>query len=320
MTPIGPIGGPEPAPEPEPSSELAAEPSSEPGPSHESAPEPEPESAPEPLAGSESAPEPEPELSAGLHGRATAEPGWTYRILRRGQRAVGRLLGFRFVVEGLENLPRDAMGRPTGGWIAAGMPHRTWIDPFVPWAYFPARPRLSFFGDARTMARAPWRRWILARLGGVIPIPAGHDRRTVQTHFSAAAEVLRAGGVFCLFPETGPATPPGTIRRLGAGIGYIAVRNRAPIVPFILGGTHELFFGRTIVLRVLPVLDPWALAGIAAEAVPAPDSPAERDAVHALLDGLAALVAGPVLDAHERGEPPPGSRKRGLRLLTGAFR
>ena len=264
---------------------------------------------------------PEPELSAGLHGVATAEPGRTYRILRAGQRVVAWLLAIRFEVEGLEHLPRDGLGRPVGGWIAAGMPHRTWIDPFVPWMLLPARPRLSFFGDARTMARARWRRWILTLLGGVIPIPAGHDPRTVGTHFAAASEVLRAGGVFCLFPETGPATSPGTIRRLGAGIGYIALRNRAPIVPLILGGTHELYLGRRIILRVLSPIDPVALAGIEPGAAPPkPGSPEERDAVHNLLRGLAEAVAESVRDTHERAEPPAGARKIGRRRLTSAFR
>ncbi len=262
----------------------------------------------------------EPELSSGLHGTATAEPGLTYRILRRCWAAVAWILRLRFQIEGLEHLPRDAAGRPTGGWIAAGVPHRTWIDPFVPWILLPARPRLTFFGDARTMARSPLRRWIMARLGGVIPIPAAHGRRTVSVHMNAAAEVFRAGGVFCLFPETGPATPPDTIRRLGAGIGYIAVRNRAPIVPMILGGTHELFIGRRIILRVLPPLDPLALAGLdSAAELPAPGSFEERDAVHRLLLGLAKVVQEPVRDAHASAEPPPGTRKRG-RFLTTMFR
>jgi 1-acyl-sn-glycerol-3-phosphate acyltransferase len=263
----------------------------------------------------------EPELAAGLHGTATAEPGWTYRILRRCWRAAAWGLGLEFEVRGLEHLPRDAAGRPVGGWIAAGLPHRTWIDPFVPWVLLPARPRLTFFGDARTMARSPLRRWMTARLGGVIPIPAAHDPRAVPVHLAAAETVLQSGGVFCLFPETGPATPPGTIRRLGAGIGYIALRNRTPIVPLVLGGTHELYLGRRIVLRVLAPLDPLALAGLdSAAGLPSPGSAEERVAVHRLLAALAETVAGPVLEAHERAEPPPGTKKRGVRRLTSAFR
>lgn len=264
--------------------------------------------------------EAEPELAAGLHGDGTARAGVTYRVLRRLWRLIAATLGLRLEVAGLEHLPRDARGGPVGGWIAAGLPHRTWIDPFVPWMLLPATPRLTFFGDARTMARSPLRRWVLRRLGGVVPIPAGRDPRAVQIHLDAAARVLRAGGVFCLFPETGPATPPGTIRRLGSGVGYVALRNEARIVPLILGGTHELYLGRRITFHILPALDPRALAGIApGDPLPARDSAEERAAVRRLLAGLADVVAGPVLEAHDRVEPPPGARKRG-RFLTTLFR
>ncbi|MEO7664832.1 MAG: lysophospholipid acyltransferase family protein, partial [Candidatus Limnocylindrales bacterium] len=266
-----------------------------------------------------SAPPSEPELTAGLHGSATLEPGTAYRILRWIWRTVATLLMLRIDVAGLEHLPRDAAGKPAGGWIAAGLPHRTWIDPFVPWIALPIRPRLTFFGDARTMARSPLRRFVMARLGGVVPIPAGHHRSTVPIHLAAAAEVLGRDGVFLLFPETGPATPPGTIRRLGSGIGYMAIRNRAPIVPIVLGGTHELYLGRRIVMRILSPLDPIALAGLSDGPIPAPDTPGERAAVHRLLKALGETVAGPVLAAHDQVEPPPGTRKR-WRFLTTAFR
>ena len=262
----------------------------------------------------------EPELSPGLHGTATSHPGWAYRLLRLLWRVVAALLRFHLVFEGRENLPHDAAGRPVGRWIAAGMPHRTWIDPFVPWILLPPAPRLAFFGDARTMARSPLRRWVVARLGSVIPIPAGSDPKVVATHLEAAREVLDAGAVFLLMPETGPASELGEIRRLGSGTGYMALRNRAPIVPLIFGGNHELYFGRRIIMRALPPLDPLVLAGLAADAaLPAQGSNEEREAVHRLTKALAERVGPVVADVHARSEPPPGTRKRGL-FLTKLFR
>ena len=266
------------------------------------------------------APGPEPELSPGLHGRANPEPGLAYRILRGVWRAGAAALRARLELEGAEHLPRAPDGRPAGGWIAACLPHRAWIDPFVPWILLPARPRLAFFGDARTMARSPLRRFVVARLGGVIPIPAGHEARTAAVHLDAARRALEAGMVFCLMPETGPPSELGHIRRLGSGIGYIALRNRVPIVPLVLGGNHEIYFSRRIILRVLPPLDPIALAGLTAGAsLPAPDSAAERDAVHRLLEALAERVAPDVAEVHARSEPRPGAAKRG-RFLTTLFR
>ena len=263
---------------------------------------------------------PEPELPPGLLGGATAAPGLTYRALRLAWRAVAFALRVRLELEGAAHLPRDARGRPVGGWIAAVVPHRTWVDPFLPWILLPARPRFAFFGDARTMARSPLRRFLLRRLGGVIPIPAGRDPRTVEVHLAAAREALRAGAIFMVMPETGSASRVGELRRLGGGLAYVALRNEAPIVPLVLGGNHELYVGRRIVLRVLPPLEPRELAGIpAGMPTPAPGSAAERAAARALIAAFAARVGPALPDVHAHAEPPAGTRKRG-RWLTGIFR
>jgi 1-acyl-sn-glycerol-3-phosphate acyltransferase len=264
--------------------------------------------------------EPEPELSAGLHGAATSRPGVTYRLLRGLWWFLARCLRIHVTIEGHEKLPRDAAGRPSGRWIAAAMPHRTWIDPFVPWILLPSTPRLAFFGDARTMARSPLRRWVVARLGSVIPIPAGRDPKVVAKHLEAAREVLDAGAVFLLMPETGPASELGSIRRLGSGMGYMALRNRAPIVPLILGGNHELYFGRRIIMRVLPALDPLELAGLPADAaLPAEGSNDEREAVHRLTRALSERVAPAVAEVHARAESQARGPKHGV-FLTKLFR
>lgn len=262
----------------------------------------------------------EPELPPGLLGGASGRPGMTYRMLRRIWRFAAWLLRARLVLEGAAHLPRDSRGRPAGGWIAAVVPHRTWIDPFVPWILLPERPRFTFFGDARTMARSPLRRVLVRRLGGVIPIPAARDPRTVAVHLDAAARALDAGSVFMLMPETGPASQPGALRRLGGGLSYVALRSGAHIVPLVLGGNDELYFGRRITLRVLPALDPRELAGFApGDPLPEPGSSAERRAAHALTEAFAARVAADVADVHARSTPPPGTRVRG-RFLTTLFR
>lgn len=262
---------------------------------------------------------PEPELPPGLLGPASPRAGLAYRTLRVLWWLVARLLGLRLRVEGLERLPRRPDGRPAGGWIAAGLPHRTWIDPFVLWAVLPAEPRLVFLGDARAMARSRLRRAVVRLVGGVVPIPARGGPRAFGLHLAAAAAVLDAGAVFCLFPEVGPPTPPGTTRALGGGLGYVALRSGAPIVPVVLGGTHELYLGRTIVVRILEPMSAAALAGIVPDAAPGPGSPDERAAAHRVVEALRAAVAAAVAAAHDDAEPPSGTHKR-LRRLTTLFR
>lgn len=235
-------------------------------------------------------------------------------------RITGRgLFGFRFEVGGRANLPRDGAGRSTGGWILAGLPHRTWVDPFVVADTMPIEPRLVFFGDGRAIFRSRLRRWVFRRIGGVIPIWQGEGRAAVEVYLSSATAALEAGAVLCLFPETGPATAPGTARRFGLGVAYFALRTGVPIVPVVLGGTHDLYRGRRFNVDILRPVSARDLAGLGADAsLPEPWSSAERTAAHKIVIALHELTAAPVGAAHVASELPPGTRKR-WRWLTTAW-
>jgi 1-acyl-sn-glycerol-3-phosphate acyltransferase len=223
-------------------------------------------------------------------------------------------------LEGGEHLPTDADGRPAGGWIAAGLPHRTWIDPFVLALLLPVEPRLTFFGDGPAIYRSWWRRLVIGRIGGVVPIWKGRSGRAFEAHVGAARSVIDAGAVFALFPEVGPAVPVEEARPLSPGVAYFGLRTGAPIVPLVLGGTHELFLGRQIVLRVLPPVTALELAGLPPDAAPpAPDSSEERAVAHRATDALHARTAPIVAETHLAVEPPAGAARR-LRWLTHAFR
>src|SRR5690349_11049584 len=117
----------------------------------------------------------------GLIGQPTARASRSYRSVLRAIHFIGRsLFGFRTEVVGSDRLPRTPDGRPAGSWIAAGLPHRTWVDPFVVADTLPTEPRLVFFGDGRAIHRSPWRRWLVRRIGGVIPIWPGGGRAAVD--------------------------------------------------------------------------------------------------------------------------------------------
>jgi 1-acyl-sn-glycerol-3-phosphate acyltransferase len=256
----------------------------------------------------------------GLVGPLSPRASPLYRVLLLAVRGLGRgLFGFTTEVVGAELLPRDAAGAPAGGWIAAGLPHRTWVDPFVLADNLPLEPRLVFFGDGPAIFRSRWRRWVFRRLGGVIPIWPGGGRQAVDAHLAAAGEAFEAGTVLCLFPETGPATPPGTARPLGLGLAYFALRTGAPIVPIVLGGTHELYRRRRFRMEVLPATTARELGGLPPDSVlPAPWSPAERAAAHRIVATLHARTAAPIAAAHLATEPARGTRKR-WRWLTTAW-
>jgi 1-acyl-sn-glycerol-3-phosphate acyltransferase len=256
----------------------------------------------------------------GLLGRPSPRAPWLYRLLLRLIRIVGRgVLGFRLEMRGAEQLPRDADGRPAGGWIAAGLPHRTWVDPFVLVDLLPVEPRLVFMGDGRAIFRSRLRRLVFRAVGGVVPIWPGSGPAAFASHLEAVASVVEAGAVLVLFPEAGPPVPVVRARPLGKGIAYFALRTGAPIVPLVLGGTHELFRGRRIVLEALPPLTARELGGLPQDAqLPEPGSPAERAFADRVVEALHARTADAVLRAHDSAEPAPGSPRRWT-WLTGLF-
>jgi 1-acyl-sn-glycerol-3-phosphate acyltransferase len=228
-----------------------------------------------------------------------------------------RFLRFRLVLEGAEHLPKAADGSPAGAWIAAGMPHRTWVDPFVLALLLPIEPRLHFIGDGPTIYRSRLRRFALTRIGGIIPIWSGSGPRGFEEHVAAARQVIDAGGVFTLFPEVGPPSALGEIRRLSPGVAYFALRTGAPIVPLVIGGNDELYLGRRLCLRVLQPVTARELAGLTSDdRLPEPGTAAERDLAGRITSELTTLVAGPVGEVHAASAAPPGTRKRWRWLTT----
>jgi 1-acyl-sn-glycerol-3-phosphate acyltransferase len=226
---------------------------------------------------------------------APARGGILYRPMLVGARFLARrVFGFRLEAERFDRLPRDAGGNPLGGWIAAGLPHRRWIDPFLLVLLLPAEPRVVFFGDARAMYRSPFRRLLFRLIGGVVPIVPGGGVRAFGSHVSAARRVLEAGSVFAIFPEAGPPSPLGRSRTVEPGIGYLAIRTGMPVVPLAIGGNDELYRGRRLIVRALPPIEPPA--GLAK------GSREEREAAHRFAAEVQERSAEAVAALHARVE------------------
>jgi 1-acyl-sn-glycerol-3-phosphate acyltransferase len=250
------------------------------------------------------------DVPRGLLGGASPRAGAPYRLFRLLFILIGRAL-FRVRVGGLENLPRTADGRPAGGWIAAGLPHRTWFEPPALVALLPASPRVIMLADGPVMFKSWWRRFLIRRVGGVVPIWSRSSAQDFEAHVDAAQQAIRAGAVFALLPEVGPPRRPPALRRLSSGVAYFALRTGAPILPIVFGGTHELYLRRRIEVHLLPAIDPPTPA-------PARGSAGERTAADALMARLQAAVEPVAASAYRSAEPASGSRKT-WRWLTGRY-
>jgi len=214
---------------------------------------------------------------------------------------------FRIRAEGREHLPRH------GGYLLVGAAHRGWMDPFLVLHALPPTPRAWFLGSAGSTFQSPWREWLIRRIGGLLPVWRGGVG--VDQHVAAARAVLDAGGVFVQMPEGTVSGPAGRIGPFRPGAALIALRTGAPIVPFAMAGTDELYLGRRMASRILPPTTAATLLGEAWDGVLAePGSRAELDLARRLSDCLADILGPVVEELHpwtvDRADHPRRFRRR----------
>lgn len=248
-----------------------------------------------------------------LGRRPGAKSGWLYRILLGlGEFVLYRMSAIRVRVEGREHLPE-------GGYILAAALHRSWIDPLIVLRALPRQPRPWFMGGAPTAFDRRWKERLLHRIGGFLPVWRGGA--DVGVHVEAARAVIEEGAVLVLFFEGAIAGPPDRVNpasRFGGGL--LALRTDAPIVPFALAGSAELYRGKRIAARILP---PVTLPDLLADEWPGEPPPAgtrdelrlARRVTHRLAEEINAQL--PALLAWTED---PRDRQRHWRWLTRLFR
>jgi 1-acyl-sn-glycerol-3-phosphate acyltransferase len=261
-----------------------------------------------------------PEALAAQRGGAVEGLAWLGRppeakasILYRLLRLVGRFVifmvfRFRIRTSGQEHLPR-------GGYLLVAAAHRGWMDPFVVMHAIPAEPRAWFLGSAPSTFTSRWRERLIHRLGGLLPVWRGGVG--IEQHVASARAVIANGAVFAQMPEGTVSGPPGRLGAFRTGWAVIALRTDAPIVPLAIAGTEELYLGRRLASRVLPVTSVRALAGLGPEAaLPAEGSREEFALADRMSDALAAML-GPTVEAlHAWTIDPPSDPRRLRRRLT----
>jgi Acyltransferase len=261
-----------------------------------------------------------PQALADAHGGARQGLAWLGRVpesraslLVRALRLFARfvcfgLLGFQVRTSGQELIPK-------GGYLLVAAAHRGWMDPFVVMHALPVEPRCWILGSGPSTFTAPWREWLARRLGGLLPVWRGGVG--IDTHVASARAVLDNGAVFVQMPEGTISGPPGRLGAMRHGWAIIAQRTDARILPLAMAGTEELYVGRRMASRVLPLTTVRELAGLPPEAdFPAPGSREEMELARLMTDALTARL-GPVVEAlHASTIDPPDHPRRLRRRLT----
>jgi 1-acyl-sn-glycerol-3-phosphate acyltransferase len=232
-----------------------------------------------------------------------------YRAVRLFARFVlFGLLRFRIETSGQEHLP-------AGGYLLVGAAHRGWMDPFLVLHALPTEPRAWFLGSAPSTFTTRWREALIHRLGGLLPVWRGGIG--ADQHVASARAVVANGGVFAQMPEGTVSGPVGRIGPFRVGWAVIAIRTGAPIVPFAMAGTDELYLGRRRASRVLP---PTTVAGLLGPAwdgvVPEPGTRAELDLARQLSAALEGVLGPVVSELWPATIDPPDHPRRLRNRLT----
>jgi len=235
-----------------------------------------------------------------------------YRLVRLLARFI-LFVVFRFRIEtsGREHLP-------PGGYLLVGAAHRGWMDPFLVVHALPVEPRAWFLGSAPSTFTTRWREVLVHRLGGLLPVWRGGIG--VDPHVASARAVIANGGVFVQMPEGTVSGPAGRIGPFRVGWAVIALRTGAPIVPFAMAGTEELYVGRRMISRILQQTSVADLLGPGWDGIrPEEGSRAELDLARDMSAALAAVL-GPVVAELWPLTVDPANRPRRLRRrLTWLF-
>lgn len=217
---------------------------------------------------------------------------------------------FRIETSGREHLP-------SGGYFLVGAAHRGWMDPFVVIHALPTEPRAWFLGSGPSTFTAPWREVLIRRLGGLLPVWRGGVG--IDKHVESARAVVGNGAVFVQMPEGTVSGPAGRIGPFRPGAMLIALRTGAPIVPFAMAGTEELYVGRRMASRILPATTVSALVPDWAGVRPEEGSREELDLARRATEALAAILGPVVEQLHPLTVDPPDHPRRFRHRLTWFF-
>ena len=115
--------------------------------------------------------------------------------------------------------------------------------------------------------------------------------RCIQARHSKANRVLTSVNILVWFPE-GWRSPDGRLQHFLPGIGQLLLRNRAPAVPVLIGGTFEAWPRNRRLPRLRPLTvtfgDPVSIEALRGSGTGATDEERVADALRRRLAAIAA--------------------------------
>lgn len=158
----------------------------------------------------------------------------SYRFVQWMLRCTGRVV-WKVRAEGIERIPK------TGAVIIAPT-HESYLDPFIVGCYLPRSLRYMARrtlwvkqtpnGERRRILPSAFARW-----AGVIEVDREAGGRDA---IRKCLEALAEGDAVLVFPE-GTRSLDGEVQEFESGVGLLALRSGAPVLPISLDGTRRIW-------------------------------------------------------------------------------
>lgn len=155
------------------------------------------------------------------------------------------LLIWRPKVVGRENIP------PRGPVILASN-HSSFVDSLLIPMVSPRR--VAFIAKAEYFETKGVKGWMMKAFFtavGAIPVRRG-EHRAAMGSLDQALSVINSGGAFVIYPE-GTRSLDGRLYRGRVGIGWLALKSGAPIVPVSVTGTRQVLPVGAKIPKIVPV-------------------------------------------------------------------
>jgi 1-acyl-sn-glycerol-3-phosphate acyltransferase len=189
---------------------------------------------------------------------------------------------------------------PARGPLIVVANHQGWADGFLLAATFPLSATVRMLGDRDGTMSVWWWRAVLRAVDMVIPIDRTAERAD-RAAIAATLAALERGEIVVVFAEGRVSRAESALAPFARGIGYLALRSGAPVLPVWLSGTSELYLRRELVTLVGSVR-------------PSPSGPPTKELTRRIADGLHDDLA-----ALAPNQPRMDPAVKRLRWLTDLF-
>ena len=131
--------------------------------------------------------------------------------------------------------------------------HPSWVDPFLLASHWPVEHPLFIFGPQEEDINTGWKNALVRWSHMAVPFRPSKTDLIDTTR--RATSVLKSGYVLALAGEGRLSDSDAELVPVQEGAAFFALRGGAPIVPMAIIGAHWLRFGKTVTMRVGPVIE-----------------------------------------------------------------